>query len=90
MLVLLAYAQAKTGMRTESSDTLQQARRLALRFDSAPDYSLKAMRFAEHTEPSAFFDVFGATASESTANLIRLLKDQRFADQWTEATGDET
>ena len=57
---------------------------MALRFDSMPDYSLKAMRFAEHMDQTAAFDIFGATASGSIANLISLLNDQRLSDRWAE------
>ena len=84
MLVLLAYAQAKAGMRAESAESLNRAAAMALRFDSMPDYSLKAMRFADHMDQSAVFDIFGATASESIAGLIRLLNDPGFADRWAE------
>ena len=89
MLVLFAYVQAKIGMQEESSDSLKKALTMALRFDAMPDYSLKAMRFAEHMDQSTVFDILGATASESISNLIGLLKDQRFADQWEEATRNE-
>ena len=88
MLVLLAYVQAKTGMQAESSDSLKKALATALRFDAMPDYSLKAMRFAEHMDQSTVFDIFGATASESITNLVSLLKDERFAGQWAEAAGN--
>ena len=90
MLVLLAYVQTRVGRQAESSDSLKKAHAMALRFDAMPDYSLKAMRFAEHMEQSTCYDILGATASESIANLISLLKDQSFADQWAEAAGNET
>ena len=89
MLVLQAYVQAKSGMQEESSDSLKKALATALRFDAGPDYSMKAMRFAEHSDQSTLFDILGATASESLPNLIGLLKDQSFADQWAEAAGNE-
>ena len=89
MLVLLAYVQAKSGMQEESSDSLKKALATALRFDAGPDYSMKAMRFAEHSDQSTLFDILGATASESISGLISLLKDQSFTDQWTEAAGNE-
>ena len=90
MLVLLAYVQAKTGMQEESATCLKKARSMALRFDAMPDYSLRAMRFADHMDQTAVFDVFGATASGSIDNLIGLLKDQRLADQWEETAADES
>ncbi len=89
MLALLAYVQAKTGMQEESAKSLQKARTMALRFDSMPDYSLKAMRFADHMDKTVVFDAFGATAAGSIDHLIGLLKDQRFADQWAETAADE-
>ena len=90
MLVLLAYVQAKAGMREESTEALKKARTMALRFDSMPDYSLKAMRFAEHMDHTAVFDIFGATASGSIDNLIGLLNDQRLADRWAETAAQES
>ncbi len=89
MLVLLAYAQAKTGLREASAKSLKEARAMALRFDAMPDYSLRAMRFADHMDHTAAFDVFGATAAGGIDNLIGLLKDRQFADQWAEMAADE-
>ena len=89
MLVLLSYVQAKTGMREESARSLREARTMALRFDAMPDYSLKAMRFADHADRTAVYDVFGATALESIENLISLLNDQGFAGQWAETAANE-
>jgi len=89
MLVLLAHAQMKAGMRAESDDSLQRAYSLALHFDSMPDYSVRTMRFADDAGQSAFFDIFGATAMESIATLIGLLDDRQLAKRWSEVTEDE-
>ncbi|MBR5420673.1 MAG: helix-turn-helix transcriptional regulator [Lachnospiraceae bacterium] len=89
MLVLLAYVQAKTGMREESAGSLKEARTMAQRFDAMPDYSLKAMRFADHMDQTAAFDIFGASASDSIASLIALLKDQSLAEQWEETANEQ-
>ena len=89
MLVLLAYVQAKAGMESESSDSLHRARTMALNFDAMPDYSLKAMRFVENMENSSVFDILGGTASGSIANLISILNDKNFADQWAETAENE-
>ena len=88
MLVLLAYVQGKSGMREESARTLNKARAMAVRFDAMPDYSLRAMRFADHMEKTAVFDIFGATASGGIDDLIGLLNDQRLADEWAETAAD--
>ena len=89
LYLLLAYAQGKKGLPEGSSASLRKALAMARRFDATPDYSLKAMRFAEGMDQSAVFDLLGATALESIGNLINLLKDQGFADQWEEAVRNE-
>ena len=76
-------------MQEESTRSLNKARTMALRFDAMPDYSLKAMRFADHMDKTVAFDAFGATASGSIDKLIGLLKDQRLADQWAETAANE-
>ena len=85
ILILKAYVQQKTGDRAGSSQSLEKARTTALRFDSAPDYSLGTMRFAEQMDQSLAFDILGSTAAESIENLIGLLGDADLADMWEEA-----
>lgn len=89
MYVLLSYFQAKTGKQSDASDSLRKAKAMALRFDSMPDYGLNAMRFADHLDQAAAFDIFGAAASDSISSLISLLNDQEFASQWTETEKNE-
>ena len=72
-------------MSDASGKSLVEAADLARCFDSTPDYSLKAMRFAEHTEQTAGFDLLGATASEGAARLIGLLGDAEMSARWKEA-----
>ena len=88
MLVMLAYVQKEAGMPAESRDALKKARDLSRRFDSRPDYSLTNMRFADHTEQSVAFDILGASASDSIAELIRLLGDAELAKAWEEPGHD--
>ena len=89
MLVLLAYAQTKKGLRAEACDSLKKAARMALRFDSMPDYTMKTMRYADHADQAVTFDVFGATASESIACFIGLLNDWDFAELWSKTAKEE-
>ena len=89
MLVLLSLAQAKTGRAEEARASLQEASGLAGRFDAAPDYSLRSLRFADCTEHSAVFDILGTGARESVGRLIGLLDDPALAEQWKEVCGNE-
>lgn len=86
VLVLLAYAQAKNGLREESLDTLRKCAEATKRFDSMPEYSLNTMRFQEHKGISTAFDILGTTASGSVELLLRLLDDKEMSGQWKEIT----
>lgn len=88
MLVLLAYAQRGAGMKEESLQSLRQARSHALKFDSDPDYSLQAMRFADNMNETLVFDVFGVSASASIAALLEVLGDEALAAKWKEMEED--
>ncbi|MBO4410355.1 MAG: helix-turn-helix transcriptional regulator [Spirochaetales bacterium] len=88
MLVLLAYAQGRAGMKEESLQSLRQARSHALKFDSDPDYSLQAMRFADNMNETLVFDVFGVSASGSIAALLEVLGDDALAAKWKEMEED--
>ena len=87
LLALLAYVQARAGMAEASLASLREAEEYALRFDSKPDYSLRTLRFADHADQIAVYDIFGASASESVAGMIELLDDRALAGQWKELVG---
>ena len=89
LLALLAHAQAKAGMPEASRDSLRKAAAYAERFDSTPDYSLRAMRFADSPEKTVAIDILGASASGSVAHLIGLMNDTDLSRQWKELTGHE-
>lgn len=84
LLALLAYAQFRCGMEDASRDSLEKAAVTVKRFDSMPNYSLRAMRFAEHMDQTVAFDIYGAGAAEFVENLIGLLDDPPFMNRWKE------
>ena len=84
LLASLAYAQKKAGMKDASLASLKKAADIACAFDSRPDYSMGAIRFAEKMDQAVAFDILGATAEESTAYLISLFDDQELSEQWKE------
>ena len=89
MLLMLAYARAKAGMREFSLESLSKAAQCAARFDSTPDYSFRTMLFVDDPEPSAIFDALGATASRSIGRILELLGDEAFSAQWKEVSEHE-
>ena len=89
MLALLSCVQMKAGMPEASRDSLRKAGQAAHRFDSSPDYTIKAMPFADPSNPPVLFDILGATASESISALIGLLNEPELSGMWEEIVSHE-
>ena len=89
VLLMLAYARAKAGLREASREALKSAAEIAARFDSTPEYSLRTMRFLENTENTSAFDTLGTTAAGSIEYLLELLEDAELSAQWKEITSHE-
>ena len=88
LLVLQAYAQMKAGREEEARASLREVASLALRFDSDPDFSLRAMRFAEGMDQAVVFDAMGTTAAASVERLLGLLDDPPLEKLWKEVSGN--
>ena len=86
ILAMQAYAQAQAGMSDRSCELLAQAATVAQRFDSMPNYSLKTLRFGDHMDQTAVFDILGTSASGSVSTLLDLLGDPSLTSQWKELT----
>ena len=84
LYALLAYAQSKTGKKEASEQSLLEAFKIARGFDSTPDYSLSGMRFAEHSDKTMTFDLFGSGTTDSIGTIIGLLGDKAMAERWKE------
>jgi len=90
ILVLLAYAQLKSGLREEASASLKKARVMEQRFDSRPNYSMESTRFAGLLDqPVILLDVFSGTEAGGISGLISLLGDRELSEQWKELTENE-
>ena len=89
LLALLAFFQSKAGMRDKWRQTLGEARSAARRFDEGPDYSLKAVRFADEADKTLLYDILGAKAADSIEALMNMLGDPEVLKQWKELAEDE-
>lgn len=87
--LLLAHAQIKTGQTEQACASLRQARALAARFDAAPDYGVRNLRFVTTMDTVSVTDIFGATAAESLENLLRLIDDPTLSRLWKEVKNHE-
>ncbi len=87
--LLLSYTQSKTGQAEQARASLEQARALAARFDAAPDYGVRNLRFATVPDTMSVIDFFGVTAAESLENLLRLIDDPTLSRLWKEVHDHE-
>ena len=62
---------------------------LAARFDAAPDYGVRNLRFVTTMDTVSVTDIFGATAAESLENLLRLIDDPTLSRLWKEVKNHE-
>ncbi len=68
-LVVLAELSARQGHDEEACRYLKEAKQLALRFDSAPNYTTSGIKF-RHGEESTVYDDFGDTAMAGIEKFI--------------------
>ena len=64
------YKRQDAGDLPAAKDCLQKAVRLARRFDTAPVYTMKNIRFYHEKEPLLLSDSFGETAMQGLENSI--------------------
>ncbi|MBR1821115.1 MAG: helix-turn-helix transcriptional regulator [Clostridia bacterium] len=65
----LSYECLKLGDEDAARQLLSEAKRLAERFDAAPDYATQAVRFIQPSDESVYDDM-GATAMEAVENVV--------------------
>lgn len=82
----VARVELKLGDEEAARESLRTAVALAERFDAAPDYSTRGLRFASLPERSAYDDL-GATALEAVENVIHGDDDPPLAALWKEIKG---
>ena len=82
--LLLSYTQIKTGQEEQARAALRRSQELAARFDTAPDYGIRHLRFVTTPDTVSVTDIFGATAAESLETLLRLIDDPTLSHLWKE------
>ena len=70
LLSLQALACWSLEDREEAASCLRSARKLAIAFDAAPDYSEKSMKFVSPDDATAAYDDFGVTALQGIRQLL--------------------
>lgn len=83
-LMVLAYVTMKTGARGEAAEHLRQAKRVALRFDAEPDYSVKRIRFVDQNMLASAFDSMGTSAIDGICTILRQQESPELDALWEE------
>ena len=84
LLALQAYTQICTGKRKEAASSVRQAYEKMRRFDAAPDYGLKTLRFTGGITDANAYDILGGSARESLENILNKLGNKELNKLWKE------
>lgn len=79
-----SYACLKSGDPDKAETLLLDARKLADRFDQAPNYSIDILKIFDNKRDGALIDLLGKTGHEVIENLVGMIGDKKFASMWKE------
>lgn len=65
-----------------AEDSLRKAKNIALKFDEAPDYNARNLRFAASSKPATAFDDMGETAMGSLDGVIKQFAEPELSELW--------
>ncbi len=86
--VFLAVFQYKSGNRKEAEESLRKAKRLAVAFDAAPNYTANQVKYVRESEMTNAHDLLGKTAMDAVANVLHD-KDPELQALWAEICARE-
>ena len=81
-LTALAFVELKSGSKKKATDCLKKAKKTAEKFDKAPDYDVRNIRFIDLNEGLKLHDTLGKTCMETIDNVIRTLKAKELEKLW--------
>ena len=81
-LTALAFIELKDGSKKKASDCLKKAKKTAERFDKAPDYDVRNIRFIDMNESLKLHDTLGKTCMDTIDNCIKALKSPELEKLW--------
>lgn len=70
LLGICGAIYSTVGQTNEAKDYLRKARQTALKFDAAPDYSSRNIRYCELLDPQSAYDNMGLTAMDAVERFL--------------------
>ena len=82
VMMLGGYVKLRQGDLSLAKQELKAAAETARRFDSAPCYRVRGLRFL--TQPTESYDILGKTAAEGLEYILKEINDPAFDKLWKE------
>lgn len=87
LLTQLAFIELEKGHKKKAKASLTRAREIAARFDQAPDYDAKNLRFVTLSESLMMHDSFGNSCIEAIEGMVAALKSPELVAVWESIGG---
>ena len=82
-LTALAHIELKSGDKKKAEGCLNKAKKIALKFDAAPDYDVKNLNFMTGTQSLMLHDSLGSTCMEAIEKAMEYLKARELQKMWS-------
>lgn len=89
MYTVMAYIHTLEGKPAETKECLRTVLEAVRKFDAAPDYGIRTLRYPVRRSDVILHDVLGATAADSVEAIMKLLGNQELSRIWKELIKDE-
>lgn len=82
LLTYQAYSELKLKKKKKAGECLKKAEEIALKFDEAPDYDVKNLRFVSIEESMVIHDSLGKNCMDAIDKIVANLKSQELEKMW--------
>ena len=89
MYTVMAHIHTLEGQPAEAAECLRSVLAAVRKFDVAPDYGIRTLRYPVHFTDVILNDVLGATAEGSIETILNLLGNRELSEIWKELAADE-
>ena len=89
METVMAHIHMLEGNPAEAADCLRGVLAAVRKFDAAPDYGIRTLRYPGHGKDVILNDCLGATAADSVETILKLLGNPELSRIWKELADDE-
>lgn len=89
LYLALAYTYSCSGRKEEAREMMKRAKQNAVRFDQAPNYDARSLRFVSGIDTYQMHEIISDTAMGSLKSLIGVLADEELSGLWENVKIDE-